>query len=615
MAGITSIGPVGEVDPTTSSDTWKTSVLPQKFKQFGSRFVGMPGVMTNFWNQLSRAAYIKNVQKYHEGFIKMYKPLIEDGLLFFNRISGHSLIELANQTNKTDYCPQPGVNNNTILVPPNNRTISSLSSFLQASGEITNIYEIFNSFYETMDYEILTLASPAEVPLSSEAQAYLDTTISISEVLTNTSTTTSAVETIIKPKIPFYFSPTCNVIYPEMYSGISVSYDESNIPTRVDMVNHEMPQSDAWGTHFRSPASVRSAIAAANISLNPSNPNNLFSTIASSSGAIGLYEQGRGVKIEYNAFPRWLSYLSNSQFGTAKDQDYPDANTDPVSYQALQDLQAGWVKRYPNTKDLNMCPWAKESGISAHSRILFSAADYYYSMVYARSKAGSLDCLFNPHIVPGYPMDILEDNPTLPSFHAMCVAVTHNFTASSISTQVSFTAAMTYSELANYYIPFINPTLQVILNLAKNPTLVDSTNSSDFTNAVETAHTFYQDVLGVTAAVPQQIYDFSTGKTLPVKIGADSRLTAGTSGSSLDRNGGELNPNLSYEGNLSLTYRPIESRGSVQTRFGIKFIDLKQENYNPTAITYSDSILTTAAQLEIGQSQFLTYNKKFGVPV
>lgn len=619
LQGIDEIGPVDEV--SIENPMGKTNVLPEKFGKYVSRYIGLPGVLLNYWNQINRAALEKSVSMYPQAFAKMYKPLLEDGLQFFQRVGGHKVVEYANQNGKQDPCLKQGASSGkSIMIPPSNTlyiqtaiqtsiTVASLENFLSASGEITNLLAVFTSFYESIDYEMITLACPAEVPLYGPEVSAVKSKVKLSKTAkANSVAETAAIETIIKPKTPFYFAPTCNVIFPYMYESINVNYDEANIPTRIDMINRESPQGTGLGTHIRAPHSVRDAIAKAAISVGNETVRDLMHTMASSYGAIGVYEQGRGVKIEYNALPRWLSYLSNSHYSVdgAKAAYYPDEGSD--AYAALQELQAGWVKRYPDKKDISMCPWTKEAGIAPHQRILFISVDYYFSMMFARSKAGSVQCLFNPYIVPGYPMDILERNPVLPSFHAMCTSVTHNFTSSSISTSVSFVAASTYSELANYYMPFILPALQVALRLAKNPTLVNSD-----AEAQEMADSFYHEVLGVGAAIPERIYDFDkTGMVKPIKKDATGKWISGNGESVTAENGGEVNPALTFQGNMELVSRPIENRKLYEERFGIKFVDLAPENYSPTHIEYTDSIKSSSTQLEIGASQFLTYNTKFG---
>ena len=267
-----------------------------------------------------------------------------------------------------------------------------------------------------------------------------------------------------------------------------------------------------------------------------------------------------------------------------------------------------------------MNPFSKDSaGINSHHRILFAAADYYYTQVFARSKAGSIECPFNPFIVPGYPMDILEKNPLYPSFHAQCIQVTHNLTAESCSTTVNFVAAMTYSEMANYYIPFVHPFLQATLNLAENPSLLYP--SAD---AYKTADTFYRYTLGVPSIAPTDLMDLNTGQVYPHEWSAANDWTRGSAASMRGPNGGEMNPNLTYEGNLSLVYRPIEDKAKIMERSRTnildrivdnKFIDMIPGNYASTVIKYTDSDIKAVDKFEIGQCQFLNYDTYFGTEV
>lgn len=590
-----------------------SNVLPEKWAKYINRFVGMPGIVINYWNQLKRSAYTSGTKEVSEGWLKMYQPLIEDGLLFFDRLGGHYSIEKDIENSRMQPCNSSA----QVLVPPSNRlfltsavqaqmAVDLLRTYLQTSGEITDLFSILQSIYEHIEYEIITLSSPAEAPLIPQGLDQKDNSLSPSEVLkqyeTSTKDTTSALETIIKPKTPFYYSPSCNVFLPGMYTGINVSYDEDSIPTRIDLKNVEQRGSN-YDTHFRAPASVRSAIA--------KKSNNVYDLLGSegpSRGAVGKYEQGRGVEVEYLIMPPWLANLSQSQFqGGLNSEVFPDETKDPENFAALNMLAAGWKKRFPKEEDQVMNPYSKDSKIPPHHRLLFAATDYYYSRVFARSKSGSISCPFNPYPVPGYPMDILEKNPNLPSFHGMCTSVTHNISARSISTTVHFTAANTYSELANYYIPFVHPYLQVVLGLAENPTLVN--NSKE---AKELADGYYYTTLGIKSVAPEDMYSFSSGLPKPLKKDVSGKLIEGSTSQKTDSNGGELNPYLSYEGNLFLVSRPIESKQDLESRFKIKFIDLTPANYSTTAITYTPSTLTDESKLEIGASQFLTYNTFFG---
>jgi hypothetical protein len=237
--------------------------------------------------------------------------------------------------------------------------------------------------------------------------------------------------------------------------------------------------------------------------------------------------------------------------------------------------------------------------------MLFSAVDYYYTQYVARSRAGVMDCPFNPYVIPGYPLDIISGNPTSPSFHGLCTSITHTITSTSCQTTVSFAAALTYSQLVNYYIPFVHPWLEVSLGLADNPTLVANTEGKI------KAKQFYKGVLSnyVTAIGPEDLLNFSTGLPNPLTRGGDNLVGPGGSATSVEgHNGGEINPNLTYQGNLSLAYREIESKDSIMARENIKFIDMHPSVYNSTVFKYIDKIITDPSQrLDLNQSPFLDY--------
>ena len=616
-------------DITLEKPDVSTTVVPAYLRPYTTRLYGMAGVVVNFWNQLKRAAFTN--KEVHAPFIKLYRPLIEQGLQFFQRMAGHYLIEkeIQKDENRVDYCYNRATGENKILLPPISHlfmrspiqadlTVSLLESYLQNSGEVTSIHNIFSTFFSSIDYDMLTLASPAEIYIPEETTSpeggepyYADDT-------------TYAVDTLVKPRLPFYFSPSCNVLFPNMYHTISVSYDEGSIPTRVDAKNVEPGVEPNLATHYRAPNSVREAIAKA--ATGSTSFTNLKSTIGNSFGGIGAYEQGRGIKVDYISLPRWLSMFSTT--AAEKLNNVKDASgATETDIAALAALNKGWKKRYPKPKiainsnpsyDLTadsedpLNPWGNNSGLAPHQKMLVAAAEYSYTQTVFKSKAGTIEAPFNPFIVPGYPMDIIEANPTLPSFHAYCASVTHSISSNGASTSISFVAGMTYSELANYYIPFVLPYLQYHLGLAENPTMLGNPE------AEAKADLFYKYSLGVGCVAPDKIYNFE-GKKEDIKAGTSIpqkksgyKLEPGSGASKPDASGnyGELNPNLTYEGNLYLTSRPIENMQDVEKRNGIKFIDMTFENYPPTAVKYTDAILEDETKLEPGASQFLQYNEE-----
>lgn len=585
--------------PKKNSDgNSRTDVLPSVLSPYANRLVGMPGVFINYWNQIVRDSLNPNWTSFQGVFKYVYKPLIEDGLEFFKRLSGHWFIENSINSDKSHGCGPKG--DSSVLIPPGNQifldstvqanlTIHNLGNYLQNSSEVTSIYAIFENFYQGMDYDIITLASPAEVPTDPTTTGGVPSTY--------------AVDTIIKPGMPFYYSPACNILYPSMYTSINVNYDEMSIPTRLDVLNHEDGGgAGALGTHFRSPPSVRDAIA----QKRADGKATLINTTGNSGGALGLYEMGRGVKYDTLSMPDWLSALCASSKANETTAADSAAKFPPGSRQdnAVKLIRDGWNKRYNNPE---MSPWDTASGIKPHQIILFTTADYYYTKKFASTKAGNISCLFNPYIIPGYPMDVMESSPNLPSFHGLCVAVSHNISASGLSTQVSMAAAMTYTELANYYIPFVNPYLEVALGLAANPTLVNTDDGA----ALGYANKFYHPTLGVTAVTPETLFDFTTGQTRSTKM----------SGGMVTGDGGDIFKH-SFENDLmTMCKRPIESKADFAKRSELSYIDMIPANYSATGVKYKDPKLSSGAstKFEIGQSQFLDYSTEIhadinGVP-
>jgi len=632
-------------DKKNNTAVTSPAVLPESLKDYATRFEGIPGILLNFWNQMKINAYW-DIEE-NEMMNKLYIPLVEEGLQLFERMGGHYLIETLIENDRVDPCPgipNPGANNKKRIVPPSLQTflraavetdlaVKLTQQTLQFSGELADMIGVWGKFLSVFDYELLFLASPVEIPAPGSA-GLVD--------LSTGEPVTLGMDVIVKPQLPFYYAPMCNVLYPNMIRSINIAQDEYNIPTRINIRNDELPgASNIGGTNFRSPPSIREAISTARgtetkevgstgasssttkttrSALEANKPGtrtsvdipasstpvtdvprgNLANTLAGSHGKLGKYEQGRGVKFEKSIMPRWLAYYASSAAAGVRSGD-----ATPQSMEAAQanitKLSKGWEARY-GTKNSNLNPWSQDSGLNSYQKLLMASADYSFGMAIGRSKAGNVECVFNPYIVPGYPMEILDDTPSHPSFHAYCTSVTHTFTGSSISTSVSFACAMSYTELANYYQPPIHPWLQVNLNLAEKQTIIGNKE------AKSTADDFYYTSLGIRAASPDQLYNFETGGINPVKREGNSPLLTGVTGSVIDANGGETNQMLSTEGNLELVYRSIESRGKVEERKGVDFIDMTPSNYNPTVIKYTNEVLKDKDQLEPGESPFLDYD-------
>jgi hypothetical protein len=581
LRGLLGTNPATEVTPANvTANKADPATLPSELAAYKTRLSGFAGVLVNFWNQLKMGAY-GDTESY-EIFLKLYEPLLEEGLQFFKRLSGHPFLEQLLEQDRVDPCPDDSGNPNSrkALIPPSMKlftqmavqhsfAVANLQSFGQVVQEQTGLWTLLDSFFSTIDYQILTLASPAEAA-------------------------SGPIETVVKPELPFYYSPRCNVLYPHMYYDISTQEADENLPTRVALVNYSIPGQTNMGTTYHAPASIREASAR-----DPKTGNlvgDLSTTTKSLHLNIGKYEQGRGIHTQKLAMPSWLAYFNQGQADNAPSASELPPDEGEAANLAL--LKQAWEARYGADAD-KMNPWSDTSNIKPYERILFAAADYQYTQEIAKSRAGTVTAVFNPYITPGYSMDILNASPGEPSYHGYCAGITHTITPGNISTQVSFVAAMSYTELANYYLQFVHPWMQTALNITSQTPDGITTSIVMNPQAKASADQFFGDVLGVPAAAPDEIYDFDTGEIMP--------FNDQISGSVEKLPGFEANPTESTVGNLSLVRRPIETKDSVAASFNIKFIDMAEDNYNPSVITYTDQALVDSDLMEPGQSIFLNY--------
>ena len=676
------IGPVAKNAKVLEADSSK---LDQTMAKFEKRFVGMPASVMNLWNQFKKECYA--FEQYNKFFAKVYIPLLEEGIHFFDRMSGHYLLEKIIQDSKFDPCLtnaniKDGIGK--VMLPPAFRlnsvssiqtamSVETIRSALGFSGQLTGFYQLFQEFFYSVEYEMLTLASPASVPANPEDTLTMGPGVE-----------GMAVETIVKPQMPFYFSPVCNVILPNMYSSIRVSQSEQDVPSRISVIHSTAPDnSSATGLNYRAPHSIRESIAlgikvANGIFVDPNSKRSpdLQSTTGPSYNIPGKFEIGRGIHPKNIGAPSWLGLMVSdykAASSSAVAEVWPTESS--VEGKNLADLKAAWEDRYakdPITGNIDttkntLNPYSPDSKILPYQRLLFAAADYDFTKSVMATRSGSVEGLFNPYIVPGYPMDILSKSPNRPSFHATCAAVTHTFTSSSISTSISFVAAMTYAEISNYQMYPVHPWLQTalkIVNVERSATkstdavtpvptqtkeqiaaetaraslLKDNAtagatvatdiyglvydpkydlNTGDVTAVYATlvnnprakavADKFYYSVFGVGAVSPSDLVDLNTGVVL-AQARKGGMLVNGSGNSIKTQTGGEGNDNLTGIGNMRLVSRLIESKQNLKDKYSMKFIDLTHENYTPSSSAYMDPALSqNATLLEPGASMFLSY--------
>jgi hypothetical protein len=216
-------------------------------------------------------------------------------------------------------------------------------------------------------------------------------------------------------------------------------------------------------------------------------------------------------------------------------------------------------------------------------------------------------------------------------------------------------AAVTYNELSNYYMQPIHPWLKTALslvNVERGSTLTEGgstqidgstsaagvtsnqvdaakpgltpdpaydTNQGDISSiqqgiinnprAKEAADNFYRSVLGVGSVEPGLVYNFETGRAAPLMRHNGNWLEGSSHSDKSPRNGGEGNPNLTGVGNLRLVARQIEGKKSIESKFGLRFIDFTPQNYNDTSIVYENKFSVGKGVLEPGASMFLNYGE------
>jgi hypothetical protein len=643
LAGITGVQEDAKdiIDPAnTKLEEADVTKLDQDFKDFEKRLTGMAGVIVNLWNQFKKG--ICQQPYYHLNMMALYIPLFEQGISYFKRLSGHYYLEKQQQDSKVEYCPDQGIATK-VMIPPAFKTglMSSVQAEMAAqaglagvgyTGEMTGFLEMCENFFSSIEYDMLTLASPAEVPLDPES--------------TDSSGEVCAVETIVRPRVPFYYSPVCNVIFPKMFDTINIVQDEEAIPTRVTAF-HEMlaGNSNRFTVNYRGPNSVREALSLSGMlqGTGGAGKYDLRTTTGDDTNIPGKYEQGRGIRPMKITLPWWLCMLARNQVeaaGTTNQEQGPTQGSTEYNNMLLQIKD--WQDKYGSTITENdgvltrthnpdkdrMNPYGLKTDIQPHERILFTATDYEYAKAVAAARHGSVECVFNPYIVPGYPMDVIDDSPNHPCFHGMCVAVTHSFSSRSIGTSVSMTNATTYEELSNYFQPPLHPWLQTALGMVNQASGEGVTTSQDAgppqygdvstlsetnstiiqnPNAKLVADEFYMSVLGVGAADPSELVDFQTGQAIPQGFQFNGIFEIGDNTPQPDSNGGDLNNWNTTAGNLRLVARPIESKGSIASKFQYDFVDFTEENYSGSTVGYSNPVAASSFQLEPGASMFLDY--------
>lgn len=454
------------------------------------------------------------------------------------------------------------------------------------TGEVMSFGQLIEAFLSVVEYDHVILNSPAKIGVTGSPEL---------------------VDHIYKPRMFSYYAPICNVLLPYMYEAYSVNIGTDQVPSRVVYGGMQFTADSAAnpGTtvnmhNYVAPHSVRVAL---------SNGGNLAQTLIPLVATPGKYEWGTGVRTSDGELPYWYAVLSHqSSSGNVGDLANPET---------LTNLKQAWNNLYPEDPTLN--PWDTDlAGIKEYQRLFFTSVDVEFSNIYAQSRQGSVDGIFNPFIVPGYPMDIVDPSPLRESYHGFCTSVTHSIDAGGYAaTSIGMSSAYTFSELATCYIPGSYPWLLAQLKMDKNLSMYGNTE------AYQRACQYYSDVLGVGAADPTILEAYSTGRPIPVKrnmgvweIGEASTLT------------GSTHPTLytTTLGNLNLVARNIASLLDVEKDHAMlaeTFVDIDMWNQGSVTVEevrkgawVNDQISdgSTLRGRDLESSAFLDYDSEAETP-
>ncbi|CAL9955759.1 hypothetical protein VPHD148_0009 [Vibrio phage D148] len=552
-----------------------------------SKLKGTPGMLRVLWNVLKKDANrTQGTGNDSEALVDMFIPMVEEGIKFWNKLSGHPSIEEGIAADTVPYSSpdiKRGVNPDIvgdIMIPGAFRTfigaaaqtelsIAVMNSVTAGLGtpESVDFRSIMDLLLQKLEYDMVTLSSP----------------ISKSDG--------TSIEYLVKPSLPYYYSPICNVVLPNMLSSISVNSDYNSIPTRtVSLGNltalvNGASSGGAPSTQYTSPHSVRYARAGGQ-------GGDLADSLSAYNNRVGRYEWGRGIKSSTSQLPPIYNVLQANL--DAKEKANPDDSLVGPAGKTI--AEQAWMNSYPTSKwpgSILYNPWSSESGISAFQRLNFLYADHDFAMETARARTAQASGCFNPYAIVGYPMDLVDPVPSRESYHGLCTSVSHTIHASGTSTtSYSMAAVSSFSELALYNLPAVNPYLTAALEFDEDFRIYG--NAKAYAKACQV----YQEVLGCGAAEPALLQDYETGTPIPFTRDASSGSWTNTESSDLYN---------TQQGSLILVARNIQSLIEVEAERGFSegFIDIADWiDTKPDDVQTIPS--TLRVEMEAGSAKILT---------
>jgi hypothetical protein len=467
------------------------------------RLKGSPGVMKVYWDRLlsrvstsdiptsteerligSEAVIQSRVKGDNDALNTMYKALVEDGLQFWDKLSGHPVLESGVDSDRVSYSKESKAGGDgspfDIILPLKYKTfignqaeiamtVRILKAGLQSvNPEVSSFYDYFMEYLALIDYSMTVMNSP----------------------------TNTGIEYTVKPTLPTYYAPICNVVMPQLVNSISVSSAFSDIPSRVMNVAYPIPGGPQSGAEGAAQAQTYTAPHSVRVARGGS--GNLQDTLRPHINTIGKYEWGSGINPRLIGVPEIYNIMGH---GLQRKEGSETLFSVDVSAQKVKAVNF-WKAMYDGEDRFN--PFSDKAGLTPWARMMILWVDQQYSIEAYRSRTAQAQGDFNPYPVVGYPMDIVDPSPYAESFHGLCVGVSHSISAmGSATTSYSMASVSTISELMMFKPPAVPPAMAATLGFEDDPGIYGNAK------AYELACYYYGDVLGVGAAEPALLQDKS----------------------------------------------------------------------------------------------------------
>lgn len=236
---------------------------------------------------------------------------------------------------------------------------------------------------------------------------------------------------VTKPLTSFAIPPLCNVVFPSMVTNWSYNENYATQPTRMELIDDEwlstmgvgadglnIVADDLLRTGYPFEIDRRFKAAAGRFKNNVSTHDVL----------LWPDEYFRGVVMNREVAPGWLRYL---------------ANNDDLRNAHQNEVENGVAGRPSNLEDLSTAAqelYTRPDGseITTVERLFMIYAKYKFFLEKYSRRSGQISMQFNPYIVPGMPLLLLDHTGTRAHMMGLVSAVSWSMGPGGFSTNVSF---------------------------------------------------------------------------------------------------------------------------------------------------------------------------------